>query len=197
MKPDAEELLREIKQRYRAVARDPAGQFSYAVGRPSAEALGYDPAWLDAVPAPIVDRFVGVGHPFSLRAPRPGEAVLDAGCGCGLDTFIASSLVVPGGRAVGVDLTADMLDVARAALATSPRPNLELHEGSVEALPFAAGSFDLVSSNGALNLVLDKAAAFRELARVLRPGGTLAVADLLVTETVPDEVLADLDAWSG
>jgi ubiquinone/menaquinone biosynthesis C-methylase UbiE len=128
--------------------------------------------------------------------PRAGERILDVGCGCGMDVFIAASLAGPGGSAAGVDLTAEMLERAQRAAERFTSGNVEFREGSSEALPFADGSFDLVISNGALNLATDKAAAFSEIARVLGPGGAFAVADLLVIEAIPPEVLASKDAWS-
>lgn len=192
----AAERRNAVKERYRAVAEQPEGHFSYPIGRESARGLGYAAEWLDAVPSHVVERFVGVGNPFSIREPAGGERVLDVGSGCGLDAFVAAALVGPEGRVVGLDLTVEMLDVARAALAESQLSHLEFREGSVEELPFAAAAFDQVISNGVLNLVPDKDAAFREIHRVLRPGGTFAAADLLVIETIPEEVLADADAWS-
>lgn len=192
----AAELRDAVKDRYRSVAERPDGQFPYPVGRASARRLGYAPEWLGAVPDRVVEHFIGVGNPFDIRQPRPGERVLDVGCGCGFDAWVAAGLVGPDGRVVGVDLTPEMLGLARRALAEQDPGNLELHEGGVEALPFDDESFDQVITNGVLNLVPDKDAAFREIHRVLRPGGILAAADLLVIDTVPEEVLADADAWS-
>lgn len=186
------ELRRAVRDKYREVSGRPEGQFPYPCGRASATALGYEPAWLDGLPDEVCARFVGVGNPFSIGRPAPGQRVLDLGCGCGMDVLVAARLVGPGGRAVGIDLTPEMLAVARAAADASAW----WVEGSVEALPFADGAFDVVVSNGALNLVPDKAAAFAEARRVLAPGGTLAVADLLVTSRVPDDLLASMDAWS-
>jgi arsenite methyltransferase len=186
-----------VLEKYRSVAKVPRGQFSYPVGRESALKLGHEPEWLDTSPPEVVERFVGVGNPFSLRRPGPGERVLDAGCGCGLDAFVASLLVGPKGRVVGLDLSNEMLEVSRNALARSNPGNLGFEEGSVEQLPFADGSFDLVISNGVLNLALDKRAAFREIARVLRAGGIFATADLLVIDTVPEKLIQDVNAWSG
>ena len=175
----------------------PDGAFSYPVGRESATRLGYEPAALDAIATDVIDRFVGVGNPFSIHRPQAGDRVLDAGCGCGFDSFNASMLVGESGSVVGVDLSPEMLAVARSGLAAWQPRNLTFVECSVERLPFDDEAFDLVISNGALNLVPDKAAAFRELSRVLRPGGKFVVADLLVDEAIPNEVLADKDAWSS
>ncbi len=123
--------------------------------------------------------------------------MLDVGCGCGMDTFVAAGLVGPKGRATGLDLTPEMLEWPRKARAAFNQSNVEFHEGSAEKLPFEDDSFDLVTSNGVLNLVPDKDAAYAEIRRVLRPGGVFAAADLLVVEAIPETVLASEDAWSG
>jgi len=186
--PTPSELRAAVLARYAGVAESAEGHFVYPVGRASAERLGYDMERVARLPARAVDRFVGVGNPLRLRPPRPQEFTLDVGCGAGLDTFLAAAMVGPGGRAIGLDLTAAMLP--------RPRANAVFVAGDAEHLPFADATFDLVTSNGALNLVPDKAAAFREIRRVLRPGGSLAIADLLVVATVPDKELASMDAWS-
>lgn len=190
------EILKSLKERYHAVASNPGGQFCYPTGRESALGLGYEPELLDALPGEIVDRFVGVGNPFSIRKPAPGDRVLDVGCGCGMDTFVAAVLVGEEGRSSGVDLMPKMLEWPKKFLPAWSLGNLGFEEGSAQELPFDDGSFDLAISNGVLNLVLDKDAAFREICRVLRPGGVLAAADLIVIEAIPEEILADKDAWS-
>ncbi len=186
--PTPAELRAAVVARYADVAESAEGHFVYPVGRASAERLGYDPALAAQVPPRSLDRFVGVGNPLRLRPPRPRESTLDVGCGAGLDTFVAASMVGTGGRAIGLDLTAAMLP--------RPRANASFVAGDAERLPFADATFDLVTSNGALNLVPDKAVAFREIRRVLRPGGGLSIADLLVVATVPEKELASMDAWS-
>ena len=191
------ELRSAVRDRYRAVARQPAGHFNYPIGRESALGLGYRPEWLAAISSEIVERFVGVGNPFSIRLPMQGDRVLDVGCGCGLDTFVAALLAGQAGRSTGLDLTAEMLGWPRKATAEMNLNNVEFQEGSAEKLPFEDAAFDLVISNGVLNLVPDKDAAFAEIRRVLRPGGALAAADLLVTESIPEAVLASKDAWTG
>jgi arsenite methyltransferase len=190
-------LTRATVDKYRAVARQPAGHFGYPIGRESVCGLAYRPEWLAAVPDSIVERFVGVGNPFTIHEPAAGDRVLDVGCGCGLDTFVAARLVGPTGRAVGVDLTPEMLEWPRKAVAELGLNHVDFQRGAVERLPCPDASFDLVISNGVLNLVPDKDAAFAEIARVLRPDGLFAAADLLVIESVPEAVLASEDAWSG
>jgi SAM-dependent methyltransferase len=192
----ASEIRSSVKSLYRDVVQCPEGRFPYPVGRESALNLGYDSSWLEAIPNEVVERFVGVGNPFSIRMPKTGERVLDAGCGCGLDAFVCSILVGPAGKVYGVDLTAEMLALPLSFCSKLSRQNVEFHEASVETLPYRDGTFDLAISNGALNLIPDKKAAFSELSRVLKPGGVLAAADLLVMEEIPPEVLAGKDAWS-
>jgi len=195
-KSRALELQAAVRARYRAVARRPEERFPYPVGRRSALRLRYERTWIDAVPEPVVRRFVGVGNPFAARLPRAGERVLDLGCGAGFDAFVAAWLVGRQGRAVGLDLTREMLDVARRHADAWPLRNAVFRLGRAERLPFESAEFDVVLSNGVLNLVPDKDAAFQEAFRVLRPGGAFVAADLLVTGEVPEEVLADMDAWS-
>lgn len=191
-----DEIREAVRQRYRAAAEHPDCQFGYPVGLESARGLGYEAAWLASVPADVVAGFVGVGNPFCVHRPAPGERVLDLGCGSGLDVFVAGLLTGAGGRAVGVDMTAEMLGRPRRALANWPVDHVSFVEALIEDLPFPDASFDTVLTNGVLNLVPEKALACAEIARVLAPGGVFAAADLLVVDTVPPETLASMDAWS-
>jgi SAM-dependent methyltransferase len=190
------DLERAVREKYRRAALDPRGLFPYPIGREGARALGYSRERIDAAPRAVLERFVGVGDPFEVRAPATGERVLDVGCGAGLDTLAAGARVGRSGLAVGIDPASQLVAFGRDGARHGALPQVAFVAGSAEELPFAHASFDQVSSNGALNLVVDKRRAFGELARVLRPGGTLAIADLLVVEGVPDELLADMDAWS-
>jgi arsenite methyltransferase len=193
----AEEIRASVKEKYRKVGESPDGWFSYPTGEAGALGLGYDPEWLLLAPSEVVRRFVGVGNPFRIRAPRPNDRVLDAGCGCGLDTFIAAAMAGPSGKAFGVDFTSELLVYARAASKSFRKGNVEFLEAAIEQLPFEKGFFDMVISNAVLNLLPDKRSGFMELARVLRPGGTLVGADLLVVDTIPKKILAAADAWSN
>jgi SAM-dependent methyltransferase len=189
-------LQQRLLERYARVAERPEACFPYPIGRASAEALRYPVALLDEVPARCVERFVGIGNPLRSRPPRTGERVLDLGCGAGLDTIHAARLVGGGGRVVGLDRSPAMLAHAIGTIGDEMPTRPMFVVGDAARLPCSSASFDIVTSNGALNLVFDKGAAFAELARVLRPGGTLTVADVLVVDSVPPEVLASLDAWS-
>lgn len=143
-----------------------------------------------------MERFVGVGNPFAIRRPRAGESVLDVGCGVGLDVLVAGLLVGSSGRAVGIDLTPEMVELPRQLASAHPSGNVEIVVANVETLPFPDASFDSVISNAALNLVPDKDRAFDEIHRVLKPGGAFVVADLIALEDIPDSERTRPDAWS-
>lgn len=192
----AREIQSAIRSKYRAVAQRPEGHFPYPVGIESALGLGYDSKWFHSLPCQVSTRFVGVGNPFRIHMPQRGDRILDVGCGCGFDTFVAAFLAGSQGRVTGVDVSHEMLLWPREAAGPSGNPDVGFLQGSAESLPFRSETHDLVISNGALNLVLDKPAAFQEIYRVLRPGGIFAAADLLVIETIPAEILARADAWS-
>lgn len=194
--PDTEAIHAASRRRYAAVARSPAGQFRYPTGRASAERLGYRPDLLDRIPADVVARFVGVGNPFSLGEPEPGWSVLDIGCGCGLDSQVASHYVGPGGRVCGVDLSEDMLAVARGGR-SGGLADLEFRQGYAEKLPVPSGWADLVISNGVLNLASCKGAAFGEVFRVLKPGGRFQAVDLVLVADLPPDLRNDEFAWSN
>ncbi len=177
-----------IAEKYRKVAVSPTGLFRYPTGKGSASSLGYPTNLLSAIPEAIRERFVGVGNPFALGPIRPGEAVLDLGCGAGFDAFVATQLVGPTGRVVGIDMSPEMIAVAKAGLREAKFPQVEFQVAQVEVLPFPDASFDVALSNGVLNLIPDKPRALREVFRVLRPGGRLQACDIgLVGEQVPPD----------
>lgn len=193
---DVEVLKREIKKTYASVSQEPQRDFVFPTGRAWAEDLDY-PAALARVPEGAVESFAGVANPFSLGRLKPGEQVLDLGCGAGTDSLIAAQMVGSEGSVAGIDMTAEMLEKARAAAVELGVENVEFVEGEVERLPFADGSFDVVISNGVIDLVPDKDAVFSEIHRVLRPGGRIQIADVTIQQPVSDEGKRDIDLWTG
>ncbi len=194
---DVAALEQKVKSMYRDVAVNPHGEFHFEMGRALAERLGYAPADLDAIPAQAIDSFAGVGYYFDLAALEPSETVVDLGSGSGMDSFIAALKVGPRGRVIGVDMTDEMLALARKNAAARGATNVEFREGRLEALPVEDGTVDLVISNCVVNLVPDKAAAFREMARVLKPGGTISVSDLVLIAPLPESVKSSVEAYVG
>jgi len=194
---DLDVLRRAIQDEYAVVAQEPEHGFHFFVGRPLARLLGYDDAWLDGVPEATIASFAGTGNPFSLGALRLGEQVVDVGSGGGIDSLIAARMVGPSGRVIGIDMTPAMLDKARTSAASAGMRNVEFREGFGESLPVEDGWADVVISNGVLNLMPDKDAALREMARVLRPGGRLQIGDILVQKAVPQSAKEDIALWTG
>ncbi len=191
-----EEILNGIRRRYAEVACQPQGQFPYPIGRESAVRLGYRPDLLASIDEAVLDRFVGVGNPFSLGEPAEGWRVVDVGCGAGLDAQMAGRYVGNTGAVIGVDMSREMLGAACAGLHGDTQ-NVTFVEGEATALPVASGWADLVISNGVLNLAADKPKAFAEIARVLRPGGRLQAVDLILVKPLPSDLSDDAFAWSN
>jgi arsenite methyltransferase len=191
------DLRQAIQDEYKIVAEDPEHGFHFHTGRPLAALLGYDEGWLDGIPEISIESFAGTGNPFSLGELRPGDHVVDVGSGAGIDSLIAAKMVGPTGHVVGVDMTPAMLAKARQAGQESGLDNIEFREGFGEALPVYDGWADVIISNGVLNLMPDKSAALSEMARVLKPGGRLQIADILVEKPVPDGAKRDIDLWTG
>jgi arsenite methyltransferase len=194
---DTQELEQRVKGMYEEVARHPDADFHFETGRALAERLGYPGETLDRIPAPAIDSFAGVGHFLDLAALEPGEAVLDLGSGSGMDSFLAALAVGPTGSVVGVDMTDQQLAKARLLAAEAGIDNVEFREGYIEEPPVDAEAFDCVISNGVINLSPDKAAVFAAAARALRPGGRLALADIVSTEQLPDGVTCDASLWAA
>jgi arsenite methyltransferase len=192
-----DELRTAIQEEYEVVAREPQRGFHFHTGRPLAEMLNYEDEWLAGVPETAVESFAGTGNPFSLGPLKPGDRIVDVGCGAGIDSLIAAGLVGPNGRVIGVDMTPSMLARAGKAAAEAGLDNVEFRHGYGEELPVADGWADVVISNGVLNLMPDKAAGLQEMARVLRPDGRLQIADILVQKPVPDSAKQNIDLWTG
>ncbi|CAN5217318.1 hypothetical protein BH09ACT13_BH09ACT13_17050 [soil metagenome] len=189
-------LKSEIKKTYASVSQEPEKDFVFPTGRAWAEDLGY-PAELAQVPTATVASFAGVANPFSLGRLEPGERVLDLGCGAGTDSLVAAFMVGPEGSVTGIDMTPEMLEKARAGAAELGVENVTLVEGEAERLPFEDASFDVLISNGVIDLVPDKDAVFGEIYRVLVPGGRIQIADVTIQQPVSDEGRRNIDLWTG
>ncbi len=171
--------------------------FIFPTGREWAADLGYPADLLARVPDAAAHSFAGVANPFALGPLAPGERVLDVGCGAGTDSLVAGQMVGPGGRVVGVDMTAEMLAKARAAAAEMEAENVQFVEAEAEELPFPEGSFQVALSNGVIDLVPDKEAVFSEIFRVLAPGGRIQIADVTIQNPVSEAGRRDIDLWTG
>jgi SAM-dependent methyltransferase len=193
---DVNGVREAVRKRYAEVSHSGAGRFEYLTGRAGALALGYESAMLEGIADDTLVAFCGVGNPFALGALHSGEAILDVGCGAGVDLLIAARLVGPNGRVCGLDLTPEMVEKARANLGQLGVRHAEVAAGAAEAIPFEAESFDVVISNGVLNLSPLKEHTYREIYRVLRRGGRLQFADIVLKEDLAPELVGSLDAWS-
>jgi SAM-dependent methyltransferase len=193
---DVELLKSEIKKTYASVSDEPERDFIFPTGRAWAEDLGYPPE-LANVPDAAVESFAGVANPWSLGRLAPCERVLDLGSGAGTDSLVAAQMVGPDGSVTGIDMTPQMRAKARAAAAEMGATNVEFVEGEAEQLPFPDDSFDVVISNGVIDLIPDKDAVFAELFRVLTPGGRMQIADVTIQNPVSAEGRRSIDLWTG
>jgi len=193
---DVELLKSEIKKTYSSVSEQPERDFIFPTGRAWAEDLGY-PDELAHVPESAVESFAGVANPWTLGRLAAGERVLDLGCGAGTDSLVAAQMVGADGHVTGIDMTAAMLVKARSAAAEMGATNVEFVEAEAERLPFDDESFDVVISNGVIDLVPDKDAVFAEIFRVLNPGGRIQIADVTIQNPVSEEGRRNIDLWTG
>lgn len=194
---DLETLRHEIRKEYAEVASNPHKGFHFYTGRKLAKMLGYEDSWLNAIPESAVESFAGTGNPFSLGEIKLGEHVIDVGSGAGFDSLIAARFVGLIGQVIGVDMTPEMLEKARISAAKAGLNNVEFRKGYAEALPVSDLWADVVISNGVINLCPDKSVVFKEIFRVLKPGGRIQIGDILVQKAVPDSAKEDIELWTG
>jgi arsenite methyltransferase len=192
------DAIREaIRKEYHCVATLPEQGFHYHTGRALIPVVGYKEEWLQGIPEHTIASFAGTGNPFSMGRIHPGEHVVDIGCGAGIDSLIAARQTGPAGKVIGIDMTPAMIEKARQSAAAMELANVEFLNGFAEALPVDDAWADVIISNGVLNLTPDKEVVFAEMARVIRPGGRLQIADILVTSPVPEASKKRAELWTG
>jgi arsenite methyltransferase len=194
---DVAELEARVKDMYRHVAEEPDGDYHFELGRDLAEHLGYPAEVLDRIPAAAIESFAGVGYFFDLAELTEGETVVDLGSGSGMDVFYAATQVGEQGQVLGIDFTESQLEKARRLAAAGGFPQVDLREGRIEDLPLEDASADCVISNGVINLAPDKGRVFAEAARVLRPGGRLAIADIVSEEQLKESIVCNAELWAA
>ena len=192
---DLKKIETGINEKYAKVATSPEGQFKYPTGSKGLEALNYDKALTEKLPNEVASSYCGVGNPFSLGKINQGEQVLDIGCGAGVDTILAAIIVGPKGSVIGVDIVSEMIARAESNLQMMELDNVKFQKVSGENLPFSDDTFDVVISNGVINLIPDKEAAMSEIIRVLKPAGRLMVADQIAAGSVQKDIKARLANW--
>ena len=192
---DSDALRAQVTEKYTEIANEPEKGAHFHTGKSLAMMVGYPESIIDSLPAGTVESFAGTGNPFSMGQLKPGETVLDLGCGAGFDSLIAARQVGASGHVIGIDMTPAMLDKARVGASEAGLSNVEFHEAYAESLPVPDESVDVVISNGVINLCPDKMAVMAEINRVLKPGGRIQIGDMLVRKAVPDDAKADIDLW--
>lgn len=193
---DREAIRNSIRQKYADVSISAGGKFNYPTGRIGAETLRYEPDAIRQAPSGLLESFCGVGNPFLLGEIRPGATILDFGCGAGFDLFVASRLVGKSGLVCGVDLTKEMIDRATSHLDVAGISHYEVRHIDAEVIPYPDNFFDVVISNGVINLSPCKLTCFREIYRVLKPGGRMQFADVLLEHDLPADMKDSPEAWS-
>lgn len=194
---DVDKLERAVKSVYQDVAEEPTEDYHFETGRELAERLGYPPEHLDRIPAEAMDSFAGVGYHFDLADIEAGDDVLDLGSGSGTDVFVAALHTSDSGTITGVDMTDPQLEKARELRDTGGFETVTFEQGYIEDLPFDDATFDVVISNGVINLSPDKSQVFEEANRVLRSDGQLAISDIISEEFMPESIKKDEDLWAA
>ncbi len=194
---DVDRLEREVKSVYRDVADAPDEEFHFEMGRALAERLGYSPADLDRIPDEAIDSFAGVGYHFDLAALEAGDDVLDLGSGSGMDAFVAALHVGDDGSVTGLDMTDEQLTNARQLRDEAGMETVSFEQGYIEELPFEDEMFDVVITNGVINLSAAKDRVFEEINRVLRPNGRVALSDITSERRLPERIKSDADLWAA
>jgi len=188
-------IRKKVQEKYVRVAKSPEGCFNFPTGKEGLEKQRYPSDIIHDFPEPILDSFCGVGNPFNGNFISQGEAVLDIGCGSGLDAFVAAKITGPQGRVIGLDVSPEMINKAKENLAFLGLSNVSFEVGEAEALAYEDRTFDVVISNGAFNLTLSKEEALKEAFRVLRPGGRFMIADMVLVEPLPQERAGKIENW--
>ena len=194
---DLDELRHQVREKYAEVASDPSAHYHFHTERSHAIRLGYPSRPLDLLPDEACEAFAGVGNPFYWGGPKSGERVVDLGSGAGMDSLLAALWVGGRGSVIGVDMTPGMLERGRSMANKLGLKNIEFREGLIEELPVEDGWADVVLSNGVINLCPDKIGVYRQIFRVLKPGGRMTVADICLKRPVPEEAIRDIDLWTG
>lgn len=194
---DVSELRDKVKTMYKAVAEEPHGPFHFEMGRDLALRLGYPASDLDSLPPEAVESFAGVGYHLGLAAVAPGQRLVDLGSGSGTDMFLAARRAGDAGKVVGVDMTEEQLAKARRLAARDGYTTVRVEQGYIENAPVADGWAGVVISNGVINLCDDKAAVFREIARILKPGGRSAISDIVTERQLTGAIVCDVNLWAS
>ena len=194
---DVDALREEVRKKYREVADTPTAEFHFHTGRGHALRMGYPESPLDQLPEEATESFAGVANPFYWGLPQPGEKVVDLGSGAGMDSFIAALSVGRDGRVIGLDMTPEMIERSTRLAQKLGLGNVEFRHGFIENLPIEGAWADVVISNGVINLCPDKLGVYKEIHRILKPGGRMTIADICVEKPVPDGALKDIDLWTG